>query len=133
MATNASTNNSFNLRGFVAVNAQVREFGNSAVARFPLSISRKEGDGDNTTRKSALINCECWRKSVSASTFDLLKKGKLLQLSGFIKPEEWTSEDGGKHSRIVFVVTSVSEPAEEDKPASKKASKGKSSKKKEAA
>ena len=49
MATTANTN-SFNLSGFIAVDAQIREFTNSAVARFPLSISRKEENGETTTR-----------------------------------------------------------------------------------
>lgn len=132
MATNANNTNSFNLSGFVAVNAQIREFEKNAVARFPLSISRTETNGNESTRKSALVNCECWRKSAEASTFDILKKGKLVQVSGFIRPEEWISEDGAKHNRIVFVVTSVNEPSSKDKAEEKKASKAKSSKKKAA-
>lgn len=109
MTTSTNNTNSFNLSGFVAVNANIRNFEKSSVARFPLSVSRTETNGDETIRKSALVNCECWRKSEEASTFELLKKGKLVQVSGFIRPEEWTSEDGTKHNRIVFVATSVSE------------------------
>ena len=122
MATSTNNTNSFNLSGFVAVNANIRNFEKNSVARFPLSI----------TRKSALVNCECWRKSEEASTFELLKKGKLVQVSGFIRPEEWTSEDGTKHSRIVFVATSVSELSTEKKTDGKKPAKGKTSKKKAA-
>ena len=134
MTTTADTN-SFNLSGFIAVDAQIREFTNSAVARFPLSISRKEENGETTTRKSALINCECWRKSISASTFSLLKKGKLVRLGGYIRPDEWVGKDGTRHSNVVFVVTSIGEPkAKEAAPAEEqKAPKGKTSKKKEVA
>lgn len=78
------------------------------------------------------MNCECWRKSEEASAFELLKKGKLVQVSGFIRPEEWTSEDGTKHNRIVFVATSVSELSTEKKTDGKKPAKGKASKKKAA-
>ena len=120
MATSANNTNSFSLTGYVAVEATVKSFDKSAVARFPLSISRTEANGDEQVRKSALINCECWRKSAEADTFDLLKKGKLIQISGFVKPEEWTSEDGSRHNRIIFVVTSVTDPAttgEANKPA----------------
>lgn len=115
IATSTNSTNSFNLSGFVAVNANICNFEKSSVARFPLSISRTETNGDKNTRKSALVNCECWRKSEEASTFELLKKGKLVQVSGFIRPEEWTSEDGTKHNRIVFVATSVSELSTEKK------------------
>lgn len=138
MATKSNTSsNSFNLSGFVAVDAQIREFANAAVARFPLSVSRTESNGDTKTRKSSLVNVEVWRKSVSSKTFDLLKKGTLVQLSGFIRPEEWTSPDGTKHNRIVFVATTVSKPkaksdnetATADEPATAESPKGKSSKK----
>lgn len=125
MATTANNNNSFNLSGFIAVNAQIREFEKSAVARFPLSISRTETNGEESVRKSALINCECWRKQADADTFELLKKGQLVQLSGYIRPEEWTDEDGTKHSRIVFVATSVSEVKASEGSEEKKAPKGK--------
>ena len=121
MATSTNNTNSFNLSGFVAVNANIRNFEKNSVARFPLSISRTETNGDETTRKSE-----------EASTFELLKKGKLVQVSGFIRPEEWTSEDGTKHSRIVFVATSVSELSTEKKTDGKKPAKGKTSKKKAA-
>ena len=135
MATNANTNNSFNLSGFVAVNAKVRSFDKSAVARFPLSISRTETVGEEQVRKSALINCECWRKTGDTSVFDLLQKGKRVQLSGFIRPDEWTAEDGTKHNGIIFVVTSAEEAAkaEEALPEAKVQKKGKATKKKEAA
>ena len=69
MATSTNNTNSFNLSGFVAVNANIRNFEKNSVARFPLSISRTETNGDETTRKSALVNCECWRKSEEASRF----------------------------------------------------------------
>ena len=132
MATSTNNTNSFNLSGFVAVNANIRNFEKSSVARFPLSVSRTEANGDESIRKSALVNCECWRKSEDASTFELLKKGKLVQVSGFIRPEEWTSEDGTKHNRIVFVATAVSELSTEKKTDGKKSAKGKASKKKAA-
>lgn len=74
MSTSTNNTNSFNLSGFVAVNANIRDLEKSSVARFPLSTSRTETNGDETTRKSALVNGECWRKSEEASTFELLKK-----------------------------------------------------------
>ena len=51
MATSTNNTNSFNLSGFVAVNANIRNFEKNSVARFPLSISRTETNGDETTRK----------------------------------------------------------------------------------
>ncbi|MCC8115098.1 MAG: single-stranded DNA-binding protein [Bacteroidales bacterium] len=115
MTTKSSNPNNFNLSGFVAVNATIRSFEKSSVARFPLSISRKEGEGDQAVRKSALINCECWDKNASSPRFDLLKKGTLVSISGYIRPDEFTDKEGKLQQRIVFVVTSVSVPAKAEK------------------
>jgi single-strand DNA-binding protein len=108
MATLLNDSNYVSLIGFIAVEAQVKEFEKSAVARFPLSISRTETNGGTQVRKSALISCECWNKDY----FALFTKSKLLQVAGFLKPDEWTDEAGIKHNRIIFVVTHVTDPEE---------------------
>lgn len=125
MATNANPNN-FNLSGFVAVNATIKSFENSSVARFPLSISRKDTAPDGVeTRKSALINCECWAKNADSARFALLQKGTLVTISGYLKPDEYVDRNGQKQQRIIFCVTSVSQPGTKDAAPEKKAPKGK--------
>ena len=109
MATNANPNN-FNLSGFVAVSATIKSFENSSVARFPLSISRKDTVDGVETRKSALINCECWAKNADSARFALLQKGTLVTISGYLKPDEYVDRNGQKQQRIIFCVTSVSSP-----------------------
>jgi single-strand DNA-binding protein len=106
MATTANTN-SVSLTGFIAVSAQVKQFEKSAVARFPLSISRTETNGDTQVHKSALISCECWNKDY----FDLFTKNKRIQIVGFLKPDQWTDEAGEKHNRIILVVTKATDTA----------------------
>ena len=32
-----------------------------------------------------------------------IEKGKLITISGYFKPEEWTDSDGQKHNRTVLV------------------------------
>lgn len=54
--------NSFVVTGFVAKDAEIRQFTNTSVARFPLAISRQEKNGDETSRISALMSMEAWRK-----------------------------------------------------------------------
>ena len=124
MATNANPNN-FNLSGFVAVNATIKSFENSSVARFPLSISRKDTVDGVETRKSALINCECWAKNADSARFALLQKGTLVTISGYLKPDEYVDRNGQKQQRIIFCVTSVSQPGTKDVAPEKKAPKGK--------
>ena len=95
--------NNFAVTGFVAKDAEIRQFTNASVARFPLAIARQEKNGEETNRVSALMNVEAWRKNENAGPFDQLTKGTLLTVEGYFKPEEWTDQDGTKRSRILMV------------------------------
>ena len=97
--------NNFTVSGFVGKDAEIRQFTNSSVARFPLVVSRQEKSGEETTRVSAFINVETWRKNDHTDSFDQIAKGTLLTIEGYFKPEEWTDKDGVKHNRIVMVAT----------------------------
>ena len=68
-------------------------------------VSRQEKSGEETTRVSAFINVETWRKNDHTDSFDQIAKGTLLTIEGYFKPEEWTDKDGVKHNRIVMVAT----------------------------
>ena len=63
--------NSFEINGFVASTAEVRTFTNSSLAKFPIAVSREEKIGDSTSRVSALIGCEMWRKNAESDSFNL--------------------------------------------------------------
>ena len=95
--------NSFAVTGFVAKDAEIRQFTNASVARFPLSVARQEKNGEDTKRVSAFVNMEAWRKNENADSFDVLTKGTLLTVEGYFKPEEWADKDGVLHNRIVTV------------------------------
>lgn len=122
--------NSFIITGFVAKDAEIRTFTNSDVARFPLAIGRKETKGNETTRVSAFMNVEAWRKSGSTS-FELLKKGTLLTIEGYLKPEEWTDKNGVKQNGIKLVASKFYEAVEKAEKADKPKTRAK--KQKEAA
>ena len=94
--------NNFVVSGYVAVDATVNKFENTSVARFPLSISRKETVKGEEVRKSALANVEAWRKNDNVADFDCLKKGALVTVEGYFKPEEYTDKDNKKHQKIIF-------------------------------
>ena len=121
--------NNFAVTGFVAKDAEVRQFTTTSVARFPLAVARQEKNGEDTKRISAFMNIEAWRKNENTGSFDLLTKGTLLTVEGYFKPEEWTDKDGVLHNRIVTVAVKFY-PAvekEEEAPAEpvKKQEKGK--------
>lgn len=106
--------NTFAVTGFVGKDAEIRQFTNASVARFSLAINRTEKNGEENSRTSAFMNIEAWRKNENASSFDRLTKGAMITVEGYFKPEEWTSEDGVKHNRVVLVANKFYEPTEKE-------------------
>lgn len=97
--------NSFAITGFVGKDADIRQFENASVARFAIIVRRGEKDAQDSA--SAFLSVETWRKNADTSDFNLIKKGKMITLEGFFKPEEWTDADGAKRNRVVLVATKV--------------------------
>ena len=120
--------NSFAVTGFVAKDAEIRQFTNASVARFPLSVARQEKNGEDTKRVSAFVNMEAWRKNENADSFDVLTKGTLLTVEGYFKPEEW-SENGTKRNRIVMTAVKFYPPVEKEETPEKPAKPAKKGKK----
>ena len=98
--------NSFAISGFVGKDADIRQFENASVARFAIVI--RHGEKDSQDSASAFLSVETWRKNDNTSDFNLIKKGKMITLEGFFKPEEWNdAETGAKRNRVVLVATKV--------------------------
>lgn len=108
--------NTFAVSGFVGRDAEIRQFANTSVARFSLAVGRTEKSGDESTRISAFMNIEAWRKNENTSSFELLTKGTMLTVEGYFKPEEWEA-DGVKHNRVVLVATKFYETPEKEEEA----------------
>ncbi len=106
--------NNFTVTGFVANNAEIRQFTTASVARFPLAVSRLETHGEENNRTTAYLNIEAWRKNGHTESFDQLVKGTQLTISGYFKPDVWVDQQGTKHCRILFVATKISEVAEKE-------------------
>ena len=64
--------NTFAVTGFVGKDAEIRSFTNASVARFSLAIGRQEKSGDQTSRVSAFLNFEAWRKNDNKGSFEYL-------------------------------------------------------------
>lgn len=84
--------NNFVVTGFVGKDAEIRQFTNASVARFPLAVSRLENNGEESKRVSAFMNFEAWRKNENTGSFDQLTKGTMLTVEGYFKPEEWSDQ-----------------------------------------
>ena len=121
--------NNFVVTGFVGKDAEIRQFSTASVARFSLAVGRTEKNGEESTRTSAFMNIEAWRKNESIDSFDRLTKGAMITVEGYFKPEEWQDGEGVKHNRVVLVANKFYEtpdkeeetPKEEKKTSKKKA------------
>ncbi len=94
--------NSFEVTGFVVVDAEIRQLASSSVARFPLSIAQMDNSGKEPKRISALVSIEAWRKNENAQTLDQLVKGTLVTVKGFFKPTEWADKETGEARQHVI-------------------------------
>lgn len=106
--------NKFAVVGFVGSDAQIRQFTNASVARFPLAVSRQEKNGEETRHVSAFLNVEVWRKNGNAESLNIITRGARLLCRGYFKPDEWTDKDGVKHNRVVLVATELLTPEKEE-------------------
>lgn len=106
--------NTFTVTGFVGKDAEIRSFTSASVARFSLAVGRQEKSGDQTSRVSAFLNFEAWRKNENTGSFDQLTKGTMLTIEGYFKPEEWCDKSGVKHNRIVMVAVKFYPPVEKE-------------------
>ena len=110
--------NNFVVTGFVGKDAEIRQFSTASVARFSLAVGRTEKNGEETTRTSAFMNIEAWRKNENAASFDKLTKGAMITVEGYFKPEEWQDNEGVKHNRVLLVANKFYEtPEKEETPA----------------
>ena len=109
--------NNFQVSGIVSKDAEIREFTNHSVARFPLGVSRQDKSSEDTSWVSALIGIEVWRKNDNTQSFDLLTQGNLITAEGYFSPQEWTDNDGVKHHKLVMVANKIYEtPDREETP-----------------
>ena len=119
--------NSIAVTGFIGKDAEIRQFTSASVARFSLAAGRVETIGKETKKTSAFMAVEVWRKNESAS-FELLKKGQMITVHGYFKPEEW-SDDKGKHNRLIMVATEFfATPEKEEAPTEQKSTSKKAKK-----
>ena len=95
------TFNDFKITGRITADAKINKFQNTSVARFGIAVTHKETVNGEEKKTVAFLNIEAWRKNEKTADFDSLKKGKLLTIDGWFKPEEY-EKDGAKHQVITL-------------------------------
>lgn len=89
------------------------------VGKFSLAVNRNKKRGDKWVDEASFFECALFGKS-SESLAQYLIKGKQVALSGEMRQERWTSQDGQNQSRIVVVISSISlMGSKDDTPANK--------------
>lgn len=89
------------------------------VGKFSLAVNRNKKRGDKWVDEASFFECALFGKS-SESLAQYLIKGKQVAISGEMRQERWTSQDGQNQSRVVVVISSISlMGSKDDTPASK--------------
>ncbi len=83
------------------------------------AVSRTEKNGEETTRTSAFMNIEAWRKNENRDSFDCLTKGVMITVEGYFKPEEWQDSEGVNRNRVVLVASKFYATPDKDVPKEK--------------
>lgn len=100
--------NTFEVTGFVATDADIRQFASKSVARFAISISRLDNSGKEQTRVSALTSVEAWLDTENVKTLEQLNKGTRVTIKGYLKPIEWVDKETGEmRHRVILAANEV--------------------------
>ena len=84
--------------GNLTRNVEVREVGQSKVARFAIAMNEKYRKQDGTVAESTeFLEVEYWGNS---GVFQYLLKGQMVYVEGSLKTEKWTGNDGIEKSSI---------------------------------
>lgn len=88
------------VRGFIATEPTVRNFAEASVIRFALAVcNRTTKKSGETTSQSSLITVEKWAKNTNLTSFEAIKKGRLVEIKGTLKPNEWTAAAASSSER----------------------------------
>lgn len=96
--------NACTFAGNLARDVEVRHLANDrTVAKSAIAVNRRYKAADGTTAEEVtFIDFECWGK-MAESLAQHAKKGSAIYLTGRLKLDKWTTEDGQKRSRLSLV------------------------------
>lgn len=91
--------------GNITRDAEVREVGQSKVARFAIAMNEKFRKQDGTVGETTeFMEVELWNQ---VGVFQYLRKGQLVYVEGSIRTEKWTGNDGVEKTSIKLRAMSV--------------------------
>ena len=82
--------------GTAVANAETRTVGKSEVSTVTLAFNRSFKKGDDWVKEPCFVKTQIWGNK--AERLAKVQKGQLLYVTGYLKQDSWTAEDGTKRT-----------------------------------
>lgn len=99
--------NSINLVGRICKDAEVVEFDKTKMVKFGIFVDGKPVPEGKEKNPSSILNFEKFCKKSDNEIIDILKKGKLVKVNGFMQADTYKNKDGKDITTTKFVAASV--------------------------
>ena len=102
---NVNLDNFCMFEGNLTRDPEIRETGNSCVARFSIALNGRQytTKAGEKKRDVAFVDCEIW-DSGAKLIMEYFKKGDPIKVNAEVKNDNWTDKEGQKRSKVVFRV-----------------------------
>lgn len=80
--------------------------GGTAVADFGLAVNRRRKQGDEWGEEVAYVDLTAWGRTAELAN-QYLAKGRQVFVEGYLKFDQWTSQDGQKRSKLGVTIENM--------------------------
>ena len=94
------------LVGNVTRDAEVRDAGNSKVAKIGVALNRKYKVGDDLKEETTFVDVEVWGQQAEFAG-QYVTKGRLVSVDGSLRLDRWETDSGEKRSRLFVRANNV--------------------------
>ena len=91
--------NHVTLIGRLTRDPELKQIGETAVARFSLAVGSSYKSNGEIKKEASFFDCEIWGKLADVLG-EYASKGKQIAIAGKLKQETWDGQDGKKNSKI---------------------------------
>ncbi|GAA1558714.1 single-stranded DNA-binding protein [Kribbella hippodromi] len=95
--------------GWVGSDPDFKEYRKNAQTTFRLGSTPRQFDkvvGDYVDKATTWYTVQCWR-NLARNTFESIRRGQPLIVTGRLRTHEWTDDAGEQHSRVILEAFSV--------------------------
>jgi single-strand DNA-binding protein len=103
----ASNRNELTIEGNLVRDPELRTTkSQTAVATFCIASNRFYKKGDGFEKETSFFDIQCWGRLAQEVSNDLFK-GSAVSVTGRLKQERWTGQDGRSNSKIIIVAERI--------------------------